>query len=58
MIDAASTLEDLALPHFGLHELKGDRTGTWAVKVKKPQTDVRFLRRASERGKLREMVES
>jgi proteic killer suppression protein len=28
-------LEDIALPHFGLHELKGDRAGTWAVKVNK-----------------------
>jgi toxin HigB-1 len=35
VIDAASTLEDIALPHFGLHELKGDRAGTWAVKVNK-----------------------
>ena len=34
-IDAAATLEDIALPHFGLHELKGGRTGTWAVKVNK-----------------------
>jgi hypothetical protein len=25
VIDAAATLEDIALPHFGLHELKGDR---------------------------------
>ena len=23
------------MPHFGLHELKGDRAGTWAVKVNK-----------------------
>ena len=35
VIDAASTLEDIALPHFGLHELKGRRAGTWAVKVNK-----------------------
>ena len=35
VIDAAATLEDIALPHFGLHELKGDRAGTWAVKVNK-----------------------
>ena len=35
VIDAASTLEDIALPHFDLHELKGDRSGTWAVKVNK-----------------------
>ena len=25
VIDAANTLEDIALPHFALHELKGDR---------------------------------
>lgn len=25
----------MALPHFGLLELKGDRAGTWAVKVNK-----------------------
>jgi proteic killer suppression protein len=35
VIDAASSLEDLALRHFELHELKGDRAGTWAVKVNK-----------------------
>src|SRR6185436_9582203 len=35
VIDAAASLEDIALPHFGLHELKGDRAGTWAVKVNK-----------------------
>ncbi len=35
VIDAAGSLEDIALPHFGLHELKGDRAGTWAVKVNK-----------------------
>jgi toxin HigB-1 len=35
VIDAAATLEDIALPHFSLHELKGNRTGTWAVKVNK-----------------------
>jgi proteic killer suppression protein len=34
VIDAASTLQDIALPHFALHELKGDRAGSWAVKVK------------------------
>jgi plasmid maintenance system killer protein len=32
---ASVTLEDIALPHFGLHELKGDRAGTWAIKVNK-----------------------
>lgn len=35
VIDAAASLEDIALPHFGLHELKGDRVETWAVKVNK-----------------------
>jgi proteic killer suppression protein len=35
VIDAATALEDIGLPHFGLHELKGDRAGTWAVKVNK-----------------------
>ena len=35
MIDAATTLEDMGLPHFGLHELKGERAGTWAVRVNK-----------------------
>ncbi len=25
VIDTASTLEDIALPHFDLHQLKGDR---------------------------------
>jgi proteic killer suppression protein len=27
VIDAAATLEDIALPHFALHELKGNRAG-------------------------------
>ena len=35
VIDAATTLQDIALPHFDLHELKGDRAGRWAVKVNK-----------------------
>ena len=35
VIDAATSIEDIALPHFDLHELKGDRAGTWAVKVNK-----------------------
>ncbi len=35
VIDAAGTLADISLPHFDLHELKGDRAGTWAVKVNK-----------------------
>jgi proteic killer suppression protein len=35
VLDAATTIEDLALPHFDLHELKGGRAGTWAVKINK-----------------------
>ena len=35
VIDAAGSLEDIALPHFGLHELKGERVGSWAVKINK-----------------------
>jgi proteic killer suppression protein len=35
VIDAAATLEDIALPHFALHELKGNRAGKWAVKINK-----------------------
>lgn len=35
VIDAATTLDDVGLPHFYLHELKGDRAGTFAVKVNK-----------------------
>lgn len=35
VLDAAITLDDVGLPHFGLHELKGDRAGTFAVKVNK-----------------------
>lgn len=33
-IDAAESLEELAIPpNFGLHELTGDRKGTWAMTV-------------------------
>ena len=35
VIDAANSLEDIALPHLGLHELKGNRAGRWALKVNK-----------------------
>ncbi|MCF4965644.1 type II toxin-antitoxin system RelE/ParE family toxin [Nostoc sp. CMAA1605] len=33
VIDAALIVEDIRLPGYDLHELKGDRKGTWAVKV-------------------------
>ena len=32
-INAAKKIEDIDLPGFELHELKGKRKGTWAVKV-------------------------
>ncbi len=33
VIDDAKEIEDINYPGFDLHELKGDRKGTWAVKV-------------------------
>src|SRR2546430_9776805 len=54
VIDAATTLEDIGLPHFGLHELRGDRAGSWAVKVNKNLANyVSFCERRCERCKLR-----
>lgn len=35
-LDAAKSLEDLNRPSLRLHELKGDRKGTWAVSVNGP----------------------
>ena len=33
-IDAAASLDELSVPpNFGLHELKGDRVGTWSMTV-------------------------
>lgn len=32
-MDVATDLADLANPSFRLHELKGDRAGTWSMKV-------------------------
>lgn len=32
-LNASTALEDMALPGLGLHPLKGERKGTWAVKV-------------------------
>ena len=32
-IDAATVIDDLRKPGFDLHELKGDRKGTWAITV-------------------------
>jgi proteic killer suppression protein len=33
LLETAETLEDMNLPGLGLHQLRGDRKGTWAVKV-------------------------
>jgi len=32
LLETAETLEDMDLPGLGLHPLRGDRKGTWAVK--------------------------
>ena len=34
VLNAAETIEALRLPTFGLHPLKGDLTGFWAVTVR------------------------
>ena len=33
LLETAETLEDMDLPGLKLHELKGQRKGTWAVNV-------------------------
>jgi len=33
LLETAETLEDMDLPGLGLHPLRGDRKGTWAVKA-------------------------
>ncbi|MFL6228788.1 MAG: type II toxin-antitoxin system RelE/ParE family toxin [Pyrinomonadaceae bacterium] len=33
VIDAATSIRDIDLPGLRLHELKGDRAGTWSVTV-------------------------
>jgi proteic killer suppression protein len=33
VIDAAKTIADINLPGFRLHELKGQRAGTWSIWV-------------------------
>jgi len=32
-LDAATVISDLNLPGFRLHQLKGDRRGTWAIDI-------------------------
>lgn len=34
-LDAAETFEELNVPGYGLHELKGELKGFWSVKVDK-----------------------
>jgi proteic killer suppression protein len=34
VLDIALTIEDMDLPQFRLHELKGDRKGQWSVTVR------------------------
>lgn len=33
LIETAETVEDMDLPGLNLHELKGNRKGTWALKI-------------------------
>ena len=33
VIDSATVIDDLKIPGYGLHELKGDRKETWSIKV-------------------------
>lgn len=33
LLETAEAIEDMDLPGSNLHELKGKRTGTWAVKI-------------------------
>jgi toxin HigB-1 len=33
LLETADSLDDMSLPGLNLHELKGKRKGTWAVKV-------------------------
>ena len=33
LLETAESLEDMDLPGLDLHELKGNRTGTWSVKI-------------------------
>ena len=45
VIDTAATLEDIALPHFGLHELKGDRWNVGSESKQELETDLSFCGR-------------
>ncbi len=32
-LDTATVIEDMDVPGFGLHQLKGNRKGVWSIKV-------------------------
>jgi proteic killer suppression protein len=52
-IDAAESIDELAVPpNFGLHELGGDRKGTWAMTVTR---NWRLTFRISDAGALTDM---
>lgn len=33
VIDSAKFVDDIRIPGYDLHELKGDKKGTWSIKV-------------------------
>ena len=33
VIDAATTIDEIRIPGYNLHQLKGDRQGTWSIKL-------------------------
>jgi proteic killer suppression protein len=33
VIDSATAIDDLKIPGYDLHQLKGDRRETWSIKV-------------------------
>ena len=33
LLETAETLDDMNLPSLNLHELRGERKGTWSVKI-------------------------
>jgi len=52
-INAAATLDELATPpNYGLHQLSGDRMGTWSMTVTK---NWRLTFRVNEDGALTDM---
>ncbi len=33
VIDSAKVIDDIRIPGYDLHELKGNRQGTWSIKI-------------------------